>query len=272
VTVLSDPAHLKSEASRLEQVGVYFRVVLVEPEKEGNIGSVARSMRNFALTELCLVSPRTPIGDEAFRYATRGKEILERARIVDTLRDALVGVDHAVGTTAIVGTSTRNLLRVAIDPAQLASRLAGTTGTAALVFGRESTGLSNRELQQCNIIVNIPATESYNVLNVATAASIIFYELHKVRRTRPQPLEPTRQSVERLASTFAQLANLADLPPHRRRLADRAFRNILSKSFVSRREVSLVMGVLRRIRDKTQSATRIEATCEAKDSDMQENT
>jgi TrmH family RNA methyltransferase len=227
-------------------------VVLVEPEKEGNIGSIARSMRNFSLTDLYLVSPKIPVGDEAYRYATRGKEILKKARTVRTLSDALRGVDRVVGTTAIVGTSSRNILRVPIDPAQLASRLAGTTGSVALLFGRESTGLNNRELQQCDVIVTIPASEGYNVLNVATAASIVFYELDVVRQRRPRLLEPSQQSVERLVSIFDQLADLADLPPHRKRLADRAFRNVLAKSVVSRREVSLIMGVLRRIRDKTQ--------------------
>ena len=227
-------------------------MVLVEPEKEGNIGSIARSMRNFSLTDLYLVSPKIPVGNEAYRYATRGKEILKKARIVQTLSDALRGVERVVGTTAIVGTSSRNILRVPIDPAQLASRLGGTTGSVALLFGRESTGLNNRELQQCDVIVSIPASEGYNVLNVATAASIVFYELHKVRQRRPRLLEPSQQSVERLVSIFNQLADLADLPPHRKRLADRAFRNVLAKSVVSRREVSLIMGVLRRIRDRTQ--------------------
>jgi len=226
-------------------------VVLVEPEKEGNMGSIARSMRNFGLTELYLVSPKIPIGDEALRYATRGKEILNKARMVQTLSDALRGVDRVVGTTAIVGTSSRNILRIPIDPTQLASRLAETTGSVALLFGRESTGLNNRELQQCDMIVSIPADDGYNVLNVATAASIMFYEIHKIRQRRPRLLEPSQQSVERLVSTFNQLADLADLPPHKKRLADRAFRNVLAKSVVSRREVSLIMGVLRRIRDRT---------------------
>lgn len=227
-------------------------MVLVELEKEGNIGSIARSMRNFSLTDLYLVSPKIPIGDQAYRYATRGKGILKKARIVQTLSDALRGVDRVIGTTAIVGTSSRNILRVPIDPTQLASRLAGTTGSVALLFGRESTGLNNKELQQCDVIVSIPASEGYNVLNVATAASIMFYELHKVRQRRPRLLEPSQQSVERLVSIFNQLADLADLPPHRKRLADRAFRNVLAKSVVSMREVSLITGVLRRIRDKAQ--------------------
>jgi tRNA/rRNA methyltransferase len=252
---LNDPVPMKGKPSDVGTLGTRFRVVLVEPEKEGNIGSIARSMRNFGLTDLCLVSPKTSVGDEAYRYATKGKEILKKARIVKTLSDALRGIDRIVGTTAIVGTSSRNILRVVIDPSQLASRVAWTTGSVALLFGRESTGLSNRELQQCDTIVSIPGSDDYNVLNVATAASIVFYELYKVRQMRPSSLEPSQLSIDRLVSIFNQLADVADLPPHRKRLAGRAFRNVLAKSVVSRREVSLIMGVLRKARDKTHSVS-----------------
>jgi len=160
-------------------------VILVEPEKEGNIGAIARSMKNFGLTDLWIVSPKTPIQDEAYRYAKGGRAILEKAKVVQNLSEALQEIERTVGTTAIVSRSTRNLLRTAIDPARLASRLAETSGRVALVFGRESSGLTNAELQKCNIIVNIPASEAYNVLNVATAASIVFYELFKVRSAHP---------------------------------------------------------------------------------------
>lgn len=224
---------------------------MVEPEKEGNIGSIARSMKNFGLANLLLVSPKIPIGDEAYRYAMHGKEVLEKGQVFETLTDALKGTDLVVGTTAKMSTSTRNLLRTAIDPPQLASRVSGMKSSVALLFGRESSGLTNAELQQCNIIVNIPASEDYNVLNIATAASIIFYELFKVRSTHCSSLGPSAQSVRRLVSLFVELTRIADIPLHRRRLADRAFRNVLAKSAISKREVSLVMGVLRRIRDKT---------------------
>ena len=248
---MSDPIPMKGKPSSSAKFGTRFRVVLVQPEKDGNIGSIARSMRNFGLRDLCIVSPKTPVGDEAYRYATKGKEILRKARIVETLSDALRGIDLVVGTTAIVGTSSRNILRLVIDPSQLASRLAGTTRSIALLLGRESTGLNNRELQECDIIVSIPGSEEYNVLNVATAASIVFYELYKVGRMRSRSLEPSPLSIDRLVSVFNQLADVADLPSHKKRLADRAFRNVLARSIISRREVSLIMGVLRKARDKT---------------------
>ncbi len=233
-------------------------MVLVRPEKEGNIGSIARSMKNFDLIDLCLVSPQVPIGDEAYRYATRGREILEQARLFKTLPEALHDADLVVGSTAIVSRSTSNLLRITMTPEQLSGRLTETTGVVALLFGRESSGLTNSELQQCNIIVSIPAYDDYNVLNVATAASIIFYEIFKLKPRTPSQLEPSKESLERLTRIFAELAALVDLPSHRRRLADRAFLNVLAKSAISKREVSLIMGVLRRIRDTMKTKARSE--------------
>ena len=223
--------------------------MLVYPEKEGNIGSIARSMKNFGLLDLCLVSPQVPIGDEAYRYSTRGREILEQARFFKALPEALHDADLVVGSTAIASRSTSNLLRITITPEELSRRLTETTGPVALLFGRESSGLTNSELRLCNIIVSVPACDDYNVLNVATAASIIFYELFKVKARAPSQLEPSKESLERLGRTFAELAILMDLPSHRSRLADRAFLNVLARSAISKREVSLIMGVFRRIRD-----------------------
>jgi tRNA/rRNA methyltransferase len=256
VTARSNPSARGGEKVYFGKYAERFRVVLVEPEKEGNIGSIARSMKNFDLTDLWIVSPKTPIGDEAYRYAKHGRDILMKARLVNGLAEALDGVDHVVGTTAIAGTSSRNVLRTTIDLAQLVSRLATTSRSVALLFGRESKGLNNRELQLCTMIASIPASEEYSVLNVATAASIVFYELHKVDHSTPRSPEPSQQSVEQLASTFVQLTRAADLPAHRRRLADRAFRNVLAKSMISKREVTLLMGVLRRIREKTSPVPR----------------
>ena len=249
MTITPDPKSIVLQERR--RASRHFRVVLVQPEKEGNIGSIARAMRNFSLTDLYLVLPQTAIGDEAYRYATRGREILEKACVVKSLSEALKGIDLVVGTTAIVSRSPSNLLRIALNPEQVSRRLVESTGSVALLFGRESSGLNNSELQRCDVVVNIPASEDYNVLNVAMAASIVFYELFKLRPRVPSELEPSRESVEMLARIFAELTDTADLPSHRKRLAERAFRNVLAKSGISRREVSLIMGVLRRIRDQS---------------------
>jgi TrmH family RNA methyltransferase len=222
-----------------------LRVVLLEPEKPGNIGAIARSMKNFDLNDLYLVNPKTKINGEARAYAMRGLEILESARIVSSFEEALKHVDLVVGTSSVVARRPSNVSRVPITPNQLAGRSALATGTVAIVFGRESSGLTNQELEACDFMVNIPASRDYNVLNVATAASIVFYELFdKAKTTHPQLASDS--SKQRLLAQFDQLMKQCKIQTHRRRLAQRAFRNVISRSFISRREASLLLGVFRK--------------------------
>lgn len=154
-----------------------IRVILLEPEKSGNIGSVARSMRNFDLDDLWIVSPKTRINGEARAFAMRGLPILESAKIVTSLDQAIKDVDAIAGTSSVAARSSSNLSRVAITPKQLAERTSTSKGTLGIVFGRESSGLNNQEVEACDFMVTIPASPEYNVLNIAVAASILFYEL-----------------------------------------------------------------------------------------------
>jgi len=222
------------------------RVVLLEPEKEGNIGSIARAMKNFDLNDLWIVNPKIPVASEAIAYAMHGLDVLTAARTVRTLNKALEGVDLVVGTSAVVASNTSNLLRVAITPRQMAERI-GTIkkGKVAIVFGRESSGLNNRELEACDFLVSVPASRNYNVLNIAMAASIVFYEIFQVKCTKRKELA-SGDSKRRLLEEFDRVAKRSDLQSHKRRLARRAFRNIISRSFISRREASLLIGVFRK--------------------------
>jgi tRNA/rRNA methyltransferase len=225
------------------------RVILVEPEKSGNIGSIARSMRNFDIHELWIVNPKAGIDGDARAYAMHGLEVVQSARIVETLSEALKGVDVIVGTSAVAARSSSNLSRVSITPQQLAQRVAGANGTVGVVFGRESAGLNRRELEACDFIVTIPASAGYNVLNIASAATIIFYELFN--NTNASQVELASQATkDRLLLEFGRLVGNCSLQPHRRRLARRAFRNVISRSFVSKREASLLVGVLRKTNSK----------------------
>jgi tRNA/rRNA methyltransferase len=221
------------------------RVILLEPEKPGNIGAIARSMKNFDLDDFWIVNPKTRIEGDARAYAMRGLQILESARIVQTFDEALKDVHVVVGTSSVAAKSSSNVPRVAITPKQLAERVSSTKGSVALVFGRESSGLTNHELDACDFMVTIPASDDYNVLNVATAASIIFYEVF--HRTKPRQDElASEASKQRLLIQFDRLASKCEMQPHRRRLAQRALRNVISRSFISTREASLLVGVFRK--------------------------
>jgi tRNA/rRNA methyltransferase len=226
-------------------VQLTLRVVLLEPEKPGNIGSVARAMKNFGLGDLWVVHPKVQIDGESRAYAMHGLDILTSAHTVATLDEAIKNIDLVVGTSAVTARSTSNLSRIAVTPREFAANVAESKGRIALIFGRESSGLSNQEVEKCDFMVTIPASHDYNVLNVASAASIVFYELFQIRAQRKVELASVA-SKHRLLAEFSRLVRSSNLQPHKRKLAERAFRNIISRSFISKRETSLLVGVFRR--------------------------
>ena len=222
------------------------RVILVEPEKAGNIGAVARSMKNFALSDLWIVNPKTPLTMEARAFSMHGYDVLKKARRVKTIKQALRNLTLVVGTSAIVATSRSNVMRVPITPLDLAHRMAAFDGNVGIVFGRESSGLSNEEMEYCDLMVTIPASRNYSVLNIASAASIIFYELFRTRMVRPGPALASQVVKTRLLLEFSRLVTQSGVQVHKRNLLQRSFRNIISRSFITRREASLLVGLFRR--------------------------
>ncbi|MEM2882105.1 MAG: RNA methyltransferase [Candidatus Bathyarchaeia archaeon] len=235
----------------LPREGLRLRVVLVEPESGGNIGSVARAMKNFGLKDLWLVNPKARIDESARAMASHAIDVLEGAKVVGELREAIRGVDLAIGTTSKPSFGRSNLRRIPLAPEELAERLGRAKGAVALILGRESIGLTNEELEECDLIVSIPASEEYPVLNVAASAAIILYEVHKgSSRGWPQRRIASEGIKRRLEDRLLNLAELAGIPGHRAKLASRALRNVLSRSFATEREASLLLGILRKASDR----------------------
>jgi len=222
------------------------RIVLVEPETAGNIGAVARAMKNFALTDLWIVNSKTRMTMEARAFAMHGYDVLRRAKRTRALRQALRGLDLVVGTSAVIATSRSNINRIPITPHELAIRVGASEGNIGVLFGRESSGLSNREIEYCDLMVTIPANRTYNTLNIGSAASIIFYELFQTRTLRPGPPLASQVVKNRILHEFSKLMAQGGVQAHKRQLAQRSIRNIISRSFITRREASLLVGVFRR--------------------------
>jgi len=220
---------------------------MMEPEKAGNIGSVARSMKNFAQNDLWIVNPKVCIDDEAKAYAMHGADVLISAKIAKNLEEALEGVDLTAGTSSIVASSPSNLARFPITPKDLAEKIDAVDGRIAIIFGREASGLNNKEVARCDLMVTIPANQEYNVLNLASATSIILYELFQ---SENNDIKDSRLATEaarhHLLEQFDLMLTSIRLQRHRRELAQRAFRNLISRAFISQRETSLLLGVFRK--------------------------
>ena len=155
-----------------------LRVVLVGPEYQQNIGYCCRVMKNFGFTELFIVDPSCEIGQEAIKYSKHAADVLESAKVVQSLEAATKGCGKVVGTTAIrkIG---KELTRESITPEELAEGLKGSKGKIALLIGREGTGLTREELRRCDAVVRIEANPEYGTLNISHALAILLYELSK---------------------------------------------------------------------------------------------
>jgi tRNA/rRNA methyltransferase len=164
------------------------RVVLVRPQFAGNVGAAARAMRNFGLVELVLVAPDAdPTSSEAQRLAAHGEDVLARARVVDSLDEAVADCSFVAATSARTGGLVR---RQSVGPPdQVLPLLAAglSASPAALVFGPERDGLTDDEVTRCHYLISIPANPAYPVLNLAQAVAVCLYELRRAWLARTDP-------------------------------------------------------------------------------------
>lgn len=154
----------------------HIHIVMVNTTHSGNIGAAARAMKNMGLSRLTLVDPIARIDEEALARSSGALEILDTVRIVPTLQEAIAECGLVVGTSA----RSRHLPWPLLTPrqcAQKAQQSVRADNQVAVVFGRESRGLTNDELHLCHAHVHIPCNPDFSSLNVAQAIQLLCYEL-----------------------------------------------------------------------------------------------
>ncbi len=227
-----------------------FRIVLCEPEHPHNVGFVARAMHCNAIRELFIVYPqRDRVNPESYRTAHNSKEILDNAMVVHTLDEALSSAQYAIAFS-------RRRFDTVIPNTQLPSiseRLP-TSGTVALVFGRESSGLSLDEIERCAVICEIPVPGQMS-LNLAQAVTAACYELcrsglleNKGYRTDRVPLKRGRvekANIGQIESFLKYLhENLTDRYRHNA-WTESAVREFLQRLEPTRFEMSALLGLVK---------------------------
>ncbi|WP_417658800.1 tRNA (cytosine(32)/uridine(32)-2'-O)-methyltransferase TrmJ [Pseudidiomarina sp.] len=152
-----------------------IRIVLVNTSHTGNIGSVARAMKTMGLNDLYLVDPVQAPDSHASALAAGATDVLHQAKIVKTLPEAIQDCGLVVGTSA----RNRTLDWPLLGPRETAAKVLAEAPNypVAMVFGRESSGLTNEELQQCTHHVHIPSNPEYSSLNLAMAVQTLAYEV-----------------------------------------------------------------------------------------------
>ena len=228
-----------------------IRVVLVRPTHPGNVGAVARAMKNMSLRSLYLVEPENFPSELATDRAVGADDVLKNAAICTSLDDALSDCHLVMGTSA----RQRRIEWPALDPETCAGRLVEGSqhGPVALLFGQERTGLLNAELDRCHFVVTIPADEGFSSLNLACAVQILAYEIH--RRTlsgmttnaaehrdgRPVSDEDMQRFYRHLEAVLQQIGFL---DPEKPRLLMRRLTRLFNRVDLDHNEMNILRGIL----------------------------
>jgi TrmH family RNA methyltransferase len=237
-----------------------IRIVLVAPSHPGNIGAAARAMKNMALSQLVLVSPRQFPHPEAAARAAGADDVLAQARVVASLREALSGCGFVAATTS----RERDQYFRVVDARAAAARIVSEArrSPAAVVFGAERTGLTNEELEAAHLLIRIPANDAYPSLNLAMAVQLLAYELLCAREAAPAPAAPpaaplaSREELQGLYAHFAQVLEEIDF---RDRTASGThlmsrIRRLLQRAELDQNEVHILRGILTAVQGRRRHA------------------
>jgi tRNA/rRNA methyltransferase len=225
-------------------------IVMVEPQSPGNIGMACRAMKNMGLSRLRLVKGCDRFHPESLKFAVSAKDLLEQAEVYDDLPSALADCTLTVGTTRRHGKYRQEI----ISPPEVATLLkahAAPGCQAAIVFGREDSGLTTDELSLCRWHATIPSAAEYGSLNLSQAILIFCYELGKAADS------PGGGRIEQLATSadiellFAQmdscLQKIGFLNEQNPGHIMRSLRRIFFRSELDNREVAILRGMLTQI-------------------------
>jgi tRNA (cytidine32/uridine32-2'-O)-methyltransferase len=236
-----------------------IRVVLVETSHPGNIGAVARAMKNMGLEKLVLVRPKEFPHSEASARASGATDVLEKAVIVDRLEDGIADCGFIVATTARDRDQNIHVLDVRDGAQRIVAE--SLRGPVALLFGNERTGLTNEELSLAHLLLRIPANPEYSSLNLAMATQLVTYEIYRARGAEhvsapgPIPLA-TGEEMERLYAHFEEVlegVGFRDRTTSGTRLMER-IRRFINRAELDQNEANILRGIFTAIQGRRRPA------------------
>ena len=271
--MLLEDAYVIRRCLMLDQI----RIVLVNTTHSGNVGAAARAMKNMGITQLVLVDPIAVIDGDAIVRASGASEILDSCVIVSSLDEAVAGCGLVIGTSA----RGRHIPWPLCSPRECgakAKQAVANNNSVALVFGRESRGLTNEELHKCNAHVHIPTNPDFSSLNIAAAVQVMCYEM------RMSALEETlvdeaaaakvgqwgvewdyelapHGDVERFFDHLKDsLVDIGFLDPNTPKQLMTRLRRMFQRTGLDTMEVGMMRGILAAVQRKAKVANEIDST------------
>jgi len=236
-----------------------IRIVLVNTSHPGNIGATARAMKNMGLSRLYLVKPKDFPSLEAIRRSVSAADILENAVVVDDLSQAISDCVWVAGASS----QLRTIEWPVLEPRECVQQSLGymEQGDIAIVFGRESNGLNNEEMEKCNVLLTIPTNPDYNSLNLAAAVQVVCYEFRlaltteKITKTRgnkyqQDELANSAQLEGLYQHFFDALEHLDFFGTNNPEVLMRRLKGLFARAGTTQREVAIFRGIFSAIQGK----------------------
>jgi tRNA/rRNA methyltransferase len=233
-------------------------IILQEPEHPGNLGAIARSMKNFEFEKLVIVNPKFEIDcPETRNRAKHANDIIDKAEIVNNLDIILDKLDYKIATTSKLGTDY-NLLRTPLTPKELAVKISEIDDkkvNIGIIFGRESSGLTNEEIKKMDFVINIP-TGKYSALNLSHAVSTILYEIfqQKNENKKNETYKPISNKEMDVISNIVDdiISKQNYLNDNKRNTQKIIWKHIIKKSMLTKREAFALIGFFRKCQEDQQ--------------------
>ncbi|MFZ6772474.1 RNA methyltransferase [Undibacterium sp. SXout7W] len=235
-----------------------LRFVLVETSHPGNIGAAARAIKTMGFKELVLVRPRFADAlqqPEAIAFASGAQDVLDHARIVNTMEEALAGCDFV----AAISARLREFSPPLFGPRAISEKLSQSKHlNAAFVFGSERYGLPNEVVMNCHALINIPANPDYSSLNLAQAIQLLAYEC-RMAEVENVPVasnigfQGQLAQVEQIDGMYQHLEQalvaIDFLDPHNPRKLMQRLKRMFSRTQLEVEEVNILRGIAKKILD-----------------------
>ncbi|PTD94020.1 RNA methyltransferase [archaeon SCG-AAA382B04] len=225
-----------------------FSIILDRPKYSGNIGFIARVMKNFGFEDLVIVGDKK-IDETAKSRASHAQDILDNVTRTHDIQEIIDDFDIRVATTGIRGKSEDRFKRNPyLLPKELKKRFENKSGSCGIFFGKEDHGLNNEVVKECEIVLSIPTSPDYPVMNLSHAVSIVLYELNDIEEAGKNLA--SREELKSVDDRIETLFKKINYPNFKKKKTKLILKRILGRATLTSREAHTLSGFFRKIFEK----------------------